>query len=171
MEYQAREVKSEEERRIFYEMAKEEGWNPTGTDVELYEKAHHKGTRESVSEGVELTTNYIVAESCQTKEIVGIISLLRIREEYGFVGYFIVKKELRGLGIGKLLWNTATEAAKSAWLRSGSSESLVLGLDAVPEQIPRYTHWGFSALYNNICYSGQKNDISAGFSSVFSSFH
>lgn len=85
-------------------------------------------------------------------EPIACISAVAYDNEFGFMGFYIVKPEYRGKGYGIKIWNTAIDYLKTQ----------NIGLDGVVEQQPNYKKSGFSLAYNNIRYEGtsfRTNDV------------
>ena len=74
----------------------------------------------------------------------GCVSLVNYDERYAFLGLFIVVPELRGRGIGSVLF-------KAALARAGAR---VTGLDGVVDQQPYYARMGFELLHRNMRWLG-----------------
>ena len=72
------------------------------------------------------------------------ISCVNYDASFAFLGFYIVRKDLRGRGFGLRIWN---EAIAHAGPR-------VIGLDGVVAQQPNYRKSGFELAYPNIRYGG-----------------
>ncbi len=108
--------------------AAEEGWNPGLNDAECFSAADPQG--------------FFLAEL--SGEPVGCISAVAYDERFAFAGFYMVKKQWRGRGIGRLLVREA-----SAYVGSRT-----VGNDAVPAQQETYKRYGFLFAYRNIRYRG-----------------
>ncbi len=72
------------------------------------------------------------------------ISCVNYGAEFAFLGFYIVRKDLRGRGYGLCIWNEAIAHAGSR----------VIGLDGVVAQQENYRKSGFEFAYANIRYGG-----------------
>lgn len=100
------------------EWAEAEGWNPGPHDADAFYAADPDGFWGGFLDG----------------ELVASISTVRYGTDYGFVGFYIVRPEFRGRGLGLKLWRVALD-----WL-SGR----VIGLDGVVDQQANYAKSGFA---------------------------
>ena len=107
------------------ELATAEGWNPGTYDAPAFYAADPNG--------------FFVAEV--ENEKVGCISAVRY-DTFGFIGLFIVRKEFRGNGYGRALWEQAL-----AHLRD-----LPIGLDAAMDREAWYAQSQFERAYLNVRY-------------------
>jgi len=78
------------------------------------------------------------------------ISAVAYDESFGFLGFYITKPELRGLGYGIQVWNKAL-----AYLKTQN-----IGLDGVVAQQENYKKSGFKLAYSNIRYQGAAKQTS-----------
>ncbi len=111
------------------EWAAAEGWNPGLDDA---------GRFAQTDPGAFLATE-------RDGEIVGTVSCSLYGEAYAFVGFYIVRADLRGRGIGRPLFERAVA-------RAGER---VVGLDGVPEQQDSYARAGFVLAHANARYEGR----------------
>jgi GNAT superfamily N-acetyltransferase len=114
------------------ELAAAEGWNPGLSDATAFLAADPGG--------------FFAAGAAD--DVDGTISAVRYGDSYAFLGFFIVKKSLRGTGIGRALWEAALR-------RTGGR---VTGLDSVPQLTGYYERHGFVSAYRSVRYlarSGQ----------------
>jgi hypothetical protein len=72
------------------------------------------------------------------------VSCINYDPRFAFLGFYIVRKELRGRGYGLRIWNAAIAHAGSR----------VVGLDGVVAQQENYRKSGFRLAYANIRYGG-----------------
>ncbi len=122
-------VMSRDELSLTVEWAAAEGWNPGLHDVDAYYAMDPQGYFIGLIDG----------------EIVGSVSAVKYSEDFAFMGFFIVKPELRGGSLGPQLAEHAARHVGSA----------VAGLDGVLEQAERYAGiWGFETAYHNMRYQG-----------------
>lgn len=75
---------------------------------------------------------------------IALISAVRYGADHGFIGFYIVKPEWRGLGHGRALWQAARHRL------SGRN----VGLDGVLAQQDNYRRSGFQLAWRNIRYQG-----------------
>ncbi len=119
-----RTMTEEEVGSIAIDWAAREGWNPGLNDASSFYSADPQGFL------VGLLDNQPIA--C--------ISAVAYDATFGFLGFYIVKPEYRGLGYGLKLWNAALD-----YLGTRN-----IGLDGVVEQQENYRKSGFTLAYNNI---------------------
>lgn len=82
-------------------------------------------------------------------EMVGGGSSFSYHGEFGFVGLFIMRPDLRGQGIGSVLWNHLITV-----MRSRLSPGAAIGIDGVFNVVPFYEKTGFSFAYRNLRFDG-----------------
>lgn len=105
-----------------------EGWNPGLEDAECFYRTDPEG--------------FLVG--LVGEEPVACISVVRYGESFGFLGFYIVKPEYRGLGLGLEIWMAGLQRL----------EGRIVGLDGVVAQQENYRKSGFSLAYRNIRYMG-----------------
>jgi GNAT superfamily N-acetyltransferase len=110
------------------EWASGEGWNPGLGDAEAFFSADPAGF-------------FMAVEGHQP---VGTVSAVAYDGAFGFLGFYIVRPDRRGRGIGMSLWKKALE-------HLGNRN---VGLDGVEAQIGNYEKSGFRLAYNNVRYEG-----------------
>lgn len=110
------------------EWAAAEGWNPGVDDVERFVSADPDAFLATEIDG----------------EIAGTISCALYGDAYAFIGFYIVRADLRGRGIG-------TELFERALARAGDR---AIGLDGVLEQQPVYASLDFDLAHRNERWSG-----------------
>jgi GNAT superfamily N-acetyltransferase len=110
------------------EWAGAEGWNPGLEDAECFWRADPKGFLVGLVHG----------------EPVACISIVRYGSSFGFLGFYIVRPEYRGRGLGLEIWNAGLQRL----------EGRVVGLDGVVAQQHNYRKSGFSLAWRNIRYMG-----------------
>lgn len=101
-----------------------EGWNPGLDDAERFLAAD--------------PDSFMTAE--RSGEIVGTVSCALYGDSYAFIGFYIVRDDLRGQGIGSELFDRALS-------RAGSRS---VGLDGVLEQERSYVRRGFVLAHRNV---------------------
>ncbi len=104
-----------------------EGWNPGAQDAEAFWAADPGGFWLGERDG----------------QPVASISVVRYGADYGFLGCYIVRPELRGSGLGLQLWQAGM----------GYLAGRCVGLDGVVAQQANYRKSGFTLAHRNIRYS------------------
>ncbi|MBI3124731.1 MAG: GNAT family N-acetyltransferase [Ignavibacteriales bacterium] len=132
--YTIRNMTATEVKDIAARWAAEEGWNPGPNDAQAFYNTDTNGFF------VGLLDNIPIA--C--------ISAVSYEGSFGFIGFYIVKKEFRGKGYGFKIWNRALE-----YLANQN-----IGLDGVIAQQPNYIKSGFKLAYRNIRFEGIAADTS-----------
>ena len=110
-----------------------EGWNPGVNDAECFFNADPGGFLLGMING----------------KPVSIISVVRYGSSFGFLGFYIVRPEHRGQGLGIRIWNAGLE-------RLGGRN---IGLDGVVDQQNNYKRSGFNYAYRNIRYQGSGGGV------------
>jgi len=105
-----------------------EGWNPGLHDADAFHAADPNGFLMGVLDG----------------EPVASISVVRYDDDFGFLGFYIVKPEHRGAGYGMRIWNAGMRYL----------DGCNVGLDGVVEQQPNYRKSGFQYAYGNQRHQG-----------------
>ncbi len=108
--------------------AAEEGWNPGLHDAGSFHAADPEGFLVGLLDG----------------EPVATISAVRYGQDFGFIGFYIVKPTCRGQGYGLRLWNAAMQRLAGR----------TVGLDGVVAQQDNYRKSGFALAWNNARYEG-----------------
>ncbi|NCF88392.1 MAG: GNAT family N-acetyltransferase [Verrucomicrobiaceae bacterium] len=123
---------SREEFQVAVEWAAGEGWNPGLDDAEVFWVTDPEGFVCAERDGEMVATGSVVSYG-----------------SYGFMGFFIVRPDLRGQGIGREFWN---------WRRDLLLERLgpggVIGMDGVFEMQPFYAKGGFEFSHRNLRMEG-----------------
>jgi GNAT superfamily N-acetyltransferase len=138
--YVIREMTLKEVENIAIQWAENEGWNPGLYDALCYYKTDPNGFFVGLLDGIPI--------SC--------ISAISYSENYGFIGFYIVKPEYRGKGYGITIWNAA--------LNYLSNKNI--GLDGVIEQQDNYIKSGFELAYSNIRFEGIAEQVLEKFSHI-----
>lgn len=105
-----------------------EGWNPGLADGECFAAADPEG--------------FLIGELDSAPAAT--VSCVNYGAAFAFLGFYIVRKDLRGRGYGLRIWNAAIA-------RAGQR---VIGLDGVVAQQQNYQRSGFEFAYANIRYGG-----------------
>jgi ribosomal protein S18 acetylase RimI-like enzyme len=109
--------------------AASEGWNPGRYDAESFYQTDKNG--------------FLLGEL--NGEPVACISAVAYDQHFGFLGFYIVKPQFRGQGLGMKIWQTAMDYL-------GADRNI--GLDSVVAQQDNYKKSGFQIAYNHIRYEG-----------------
>jgi GNAT superfamily N-acetyltransferase len=117
-----------EELKLALAWADGEGWNPGLADADCFHAADPDGFQ----------------VGCLADEPVACISVVRYGEHYAFLGFYIVKPEMRGRGYGIRIWQAGLS-------RLGSR---LVGLDGVTTQQENYRKSGFVLAHRNIRFGG-----------------
>jgi GNAT superfamily N-acetyltransferase len=110
------------------EWAAREGWNPGLEDAECFFNADHGG--------------FLIGMLGDNP--VATISAVRYGISFGFIGFYIVRPEYRGMGFGLKIWNAALARL----------EGRIVGLDGVVSQQDNYRRSGFSLAIRNVRVKG-----------------
>jgi GNAT superfamily N-acetyltransferase len=105
-----------------------EGWNPGHDDAACFATVDPQGFLIGDLDGQPAAT----------------ISCVNYDEAFAFLGFYIVRPELRGRGLGLRIWNAAVAHAGAR----------TIGLDGVVAQQANYRKSGFQLAYPNIRYGG-----------------
>jgi GNAT superfamily N-acetyltransferase len=105
-----------------------EGWNPGLADAACFATVDPDGFLIGELDGTPAAT----------------ISCVNYDERFAFLGFYIVRPELRGRGYGLRIWNAAIAHAPAR----------TIGLDGVVAQQGNYRKSGFQLAYANIRYGG-----------------
>lgn len=105
-----------------------EGWNPGKADARIFRAADPEGFIGAYADG----------------EFAAGIAATAYGENYGFIGLYISRADLRGKGYGKSVWNAGMARL------SGRT----VGLDGVDAQVENYRSKGFQSAYRTLRYVG-----------------
>jgi hypothetical protein len=108
--------------------AEREGWNPGVGDADCFHAADPEG--------------FLMGSLGE--EPVGCISVVRYGDRFGFLGFYIVRPELRGRGFGLRIWEAGMRRL----------EGRTVGLDGVIAQQENYRRSGFVLAHRNIRFGG-----------------
>ncbi|MBR0711113.1 GNAT family N-acetyltransferase [Bradyrhizobium liaoningense] len=117
-----------EEISLAIDWAAAEGWNPGLSDAACFAVPDAQG--------------FLVGEI--GGEPVATVSCVNYDDRFAFLGFYIVRADLRGAGHGLRIWNAAIAHAGRR----------VIGLDGVVAQQDNYKKSGFQLAYANIRYGG-----------------
>jgi GNAT superfamily N-acetyltransferase len=129
-----------EEIAIALDWAAAEGWNPGLADAACFASVDRDGFLIGELDGTAAAT----------------ISCLNYDGRFAFLGFYIVRADLRGRGYGLRIWNAAIAHA----------EDRTIGLDGVVAQEDNYRKSGFRLAYANIRYGGRVSPLSAPVSAI-----
>jgi predicted N-acetyltransferase YhbS len=119
-----REMVFDRAARVAISWAQAEGWNPGLDDGQRFLAADRYSFLATEREG----------------EIVATVSCALYGDSYAFIGFYIVRSDLRGNGIGSSLFDRAL----------GRADGRVVGLDGVLAQQGSYERRGFVLAYRNV---------------------
>jgi GNAT superfamily N-acetyltransferase len=117
-----------DEISIAVNWAAAEGWNPGFADDACFAAVDPRGFFIGELEGAPVAT----------------ISCVNYSDNFAFLGFYIVREDLRGRGYGLDIWNAAIAHAGPR----------VIGLDGVVAQQQNYRRSGFELAYANVRYGG-----------------
>jgi len=117
-------ARSAEVARAAVEWAEAEGWNPGLDDDRRFVAVDPKAFLSAERDG----------------EVLATVSCALYGDRYAFIGFYIVRPDLRGGGIGSALFDRGLERA----------EGRVVGLDGVLAQQDSYERRGFVAAHRNV---------------------
>lgn len=118
-----------EEIALAADWAAAEGWNPGLADAACFATVDPKGFLIGELDGAPAAT----------------ISCVNYDERFAFLGFYIVRGDLRGRGYGLRIWNAAIAHAPAR----------TIGLDGVVAQQENYRKSGFQLAYANVRYGGR----------------
>ena len=124
-----------DEISLAVDWAAAEGWNPGFADAACFAAPDPAGFLLGEVDGMPAAT----------------VSCVNYGAGFAFLGFYIVRPDLRGRGFGLQIWNAAIAHAGSR----------VIGLDGVVAQQENYRKSGFSFAYPNVRYGGTAASINA----------
>jgi len=117
-----------DEIAIAVDWAAAEGWNPGLADAACFARVDADGFFIGELDGAPAA----------------MVSCVNYGTSFAFLGFYMVRADLRGRGYGLRLWNSAIAHAGRR----------VIGLDGVVAQQPNYKKSGFALAYANVRYGG-----------------
>jgi len=108
--------------------ARAEGWNPGLDDCLSFYTADSQG----------------FAALYEGDKVIATISAVNYGNVFGFIGFYIVDPEYRGLGYGRMVWNYAINRL----------QGIPIGLDGVVMQQDFYSRSGFILAHRNVRFKG-----------------
>ena len=117
-----------DEISIAVDWAAAEGWNPGLADAACFASTDPEGFLIGELDGKPAAT----------------VSCVNYGARFAFLGFYIVRQDLRGRGYGLRIWNVAIAHAGTR----------VIGLDGVTAQQENYRKSGFALAYANVRYGG-----------------
>src|SRR5262245_4027456 len=117
-----------DEIAIAVDWAAAEGWNPGLADAACFASVD--------------TDGFFIGELDGAPA--AMVSCVNYGASFAFLGFYMVRADLRGRGYGLRLWNSAIAHAGAR----------VIGLDGVVAQQPNYIKSGFALAYANVRYGG-----------------
>jgi GNAT superfamily N-acetyltransferase len=118
-----------DEIAVAADWAAAEGWNPGLGDAACFATVDAQGFFIGELDGAPAAT----------------ISCVNYDDRFAFLGFYIVRPDLRGHGYGLRIWNAAVEHARGR----------TIGLDGVVAQQDNYRKSGFRLAYPNVRYGGR----------------
>nr|WP_245637007.1 GNAT family N-acetyltransferase [Azospirillum thiophilum] len=123
---------SRAELDLAVDWAREEGWNPGLQDAGAFHAADPAGFLTGLLDGRPVAS----------------LSVVRYPGKFGFLGFYIVRPEVRGRGYGWHLWQAGLRHLKGC----------TVGLDGVVAQQENYRKSGFAPAHRNIRFGGRLPD-------------
>jgi hypothetical protein len=117
-----------DEISLAVDWAAAEGWNPGLADAACFASVDPEGFFIGEFDGAPVAT----------------VSCINYDARFAFLGFYIVRADLRGRGYGLRIWNAAIAHAGAR----------VIGLDGVVAQQDNYRKSGFRLAYANVRYGG-----------------
>jgi GNAT superfamily N-acetyltransferase len=123
-----------QELDVLVDWAAAEGWNPGLGDAEVFWTTDPEG--------------FVAAE--EKGELVGGGSIVSYGGVFGFMGFFIVRPDRRGAGLGDRLWHLRRDR-----LLDRLQEPKVIGMDGVFAMQGYYTRGGFELFCRDLRFEGR----------------
>jgi len=123
------------------EWAAQEGWNPGLNDADVFWDTD--------------PTGFVCAE--ENGEVIATGSIVNYDGVFGFMGFFIVRPDRRGSGIGREFWRWRRDTLLSR-MQPGAS----IGMDGVFTMQPFYAKGGFVFSHRNLRMAGTGRPAPAG---------
>lgn len=120
-----------EDVKILVKWADDEGWNPGPYDAEVYYKTDPDG----------------FYGLYKNDELIAGGSIVSYNNDFGFMGFFIVKPEYRAIGIGRDLWYLRRDT-----LLKRLNPNAPIGMDGVVDMQPFYKKGGFEIAFRDLRY-------------------
>ena len=114
---------------VAVDWAADEGWNPGNRDAECFRSVDPAGFLMGFLDGSPATA----------------ISVVNYDSSFAFLGFYLVRKGLRGRGLGFATWRAGLDHAGDR----------VVGLDGVVDQQDNYKSEGFAFAHRNMRYGGK----------------
>src|SRR5712692_8111306 len=124
-----------DEVALAVDWAAAEGWNPGLADAACFA---------AVDPG-----DFLIGE--YQSEPAATISVVNYDDDFAFLGFYIVRPDLRGRGFGLRTWQAGIAHAGAR----------TIGLDGVVAQQANYAKSGFTLAYNNVRYGGVRRGFAA----------
>jgi len=118
---------------ILVDWAAEEGWNPGLNDAQIFWDTDPDG--------------FIAAE--RDGELIGGGSIVAYGERFGFMGFFIIRPDQRGQGLGRHLWHIRRDR-----LSERLREPVMIGMDGVFGMQDFYSRGGFVLSHRDLRFEG-----------------
>ncbi|MGE5302303.1 MAG: GNAT family N-acetyltransferase [Alphaproteobacteria bacterium] len=127
-----------DELDMLVEWAAREGWNPGLDDADVFWNTDPEG--------------FIAAEV--DGELIGGGSIVAYEKKYGFMGFFIVRPEFRGHGLGDHLWHE-----RKRRLLGRLDADAAVGLEGVFKMQDYYARGGFRFICRDLRFEGWGMDL------------
>ena len=124
---------SQDEVRTLAQWACSEGWNPGKADIEL---------------AWAFDPQAFIAMR-RGDELIAAGTILSYGGQFGFMGLFIVRADLRGQGLGTQLWHHRRDR-----LLARLQPDAAIGMDGVFDMVPFYTKGGFQLAWRDLRFEG-----------------